>query len=207
MSTYAHWLQTWQMLDINAQAVPAAVYTDLIDAYSAAHRHYHTLQHLAECFDKFEEVSDTAEQPGEIRMALWFHDAVYNPKSSDNEFKSAQWAYDSALTIGVTEAVNQRIFDLIMVTCHHKSPTMQDAKILVDCDLAILGAKPERFNEYNQQIRAEYAFVAEPDYKAKRAEILQQFLARPFIFNTEHFIARYEAQARINIEKALSLLT
>jgi predicted metal-dependent HD superfamily phosphohydrolase len=90
-----------------------------------------------------------------------------------------------------------------MATQHHERAADTDTKILIDVDLAILGAKPERFNEYEQQIRQEFLFVPEATFRLKRAEILQHFLAQPTIFNTPLFIERYEQQARLNLKQAL----
>ena len=69
---------------------------------------------------------------------------------------------------------------------------------LIPC-VAILGQPEARFDMYQQQIRAEYAWVPEAVYRAKRAEILQGFLVRPFIYGTEPFRTKYEAAARRNL--------
>jgi predicted metal-dependent HD superfamily phosphohydrolase len=81
-----------------------------------------------------------------------------------------------------------------------------DAEIVVDVDLSILGAAPERFEEYERQIRAEYRWVPGFLFRRKRAKILQEFLARPRIFSTQTFIDRYEQQARANIARSLTRL-
>ena len=57
----------------------------LLARYSEPHRRYHTLQHLAECFAAFDEIADLAQHPADVELALWFHDAIYDTRRSDNE--------------------------------------------------------------------------------------------------------------------------
>jgi predicted metal-dependent HD superfamily phosphohydrolase len=206
MPTYSQWLSCWQGLGIAEAQIPAGLFEAICARYAEPHRHYHTLQHLDECLEHFTVLRELAEKPAEIELALWFHDAVYDPTRPDNEQLSADWAAESAKSAGLNDGSAERIYKLIMATRHDGQPESKDAEILLDCDLAILGATPERFAEYGRQIRAEYAFVPELIYKSKRAEILQQFLGRPAIFNTEIFRNRYEQQARTNLIHAIGLL-
>jgi predicted metal-dependent HD superfamily phosphohydrolase len=74
--------------------------------------------------------------------------------------------------------------------------------LLVDIDLAILGASEPRFAEYERQVRDEYAFVPEPLFYEKRRAILQSFLARPRIYSTRHFTNLLERRARMNLARA-----
>ena len=93
-----------------------------------------------------------------------------------------------------------------MSTRHEALPEGMDASILVDVDLSILGASEERFDEYEKQVRAEYAWVPRPLYRRGRRRILESFASRSTVFNTASFIALYEAQARANLERALARL-
>ncbi|MEQ1738438.1 MAG: metal-dependent hydrolase [Methyloglobulus sp.] len=206
MSSQVNWQHTWQALGISLANVPAQLYDEIIAKYDEAHRNYHTLQHLAECLEKFAELRHLAVNPAEIELALWFHDAVYEPKNHDNEQLSANWARSSVLNAGLGQTIADRIYNLIMATQHHAKPEDIDTKILIDVDLAILGAASERYNEYEQQIRHEYSHVPEATFRLKRAEILQYFLAQPTPFNTPLFIERYEQQARLNMKHALEQL-
>ena len=85
-------------------------------------------------------------------------------------------------------------------------PLDPDARLLVDIDLAILGAAPERFDEYEVQVRQEYAWVPGPLFRRKRREILQGFLDRPCIYTTEPFRTRFELQARSNLQRSVARL-
>lgn len=70
---------------------------------------------------------------------------------------------------------------------------------LVDIDLAILGADPARFAEYDTQVREEYRWVPESVYRSKRREVLAGFLARPAIYGTGRFRDHLEGRARENL--------
>lgn len=195
------WQATWIKLGLDAPA--EAWFHSLMRAYSEPHRHYHTLRHLEECFSKLQELQAEALHMGEIELALWFHDAIYNVKRHDNEEKSAEWAGDCLRQANAPDETIQRVRTLILATRHHQPDTGIDAGVLSDADLSILAASPERFREYEQQIRDEYCHVPLSQFICKRRKVLLGFLNRPRIFNTGAFFERYELQARNNIKNAL----
>src|SRR5262245_20058996 len=61
-------------------------------SYSESHRHYHTTGHIQECLALFSGVAGVAEHPNEVEYAIWLHDAIYRPRRSDNEERSAELA-------------------------------------------------------------------------------------------------------------------
>ncbi|MBK8067452.1 MAG: N-methyl-D-aspartate receptor NMDAR2C subunit [Rhodanobacteraceae bacterium] len=177
----------------------------LLRCYAEAHRHYHTLQHLDECLAGFEAVAEQAQQPSQLELALWFHDAIYDVRSKRNEEASADWAREVLRGAGVSEEAAGRVHALVLVTRHDGVPQDADARLLVDIDLSILGAERARFEEYEHQIRAEYAHVPGLLFRFKRGQILRAFLDRPWIYATECFRARLERPARENLARALGL--
>jgi predicted metal-dependent HD superfamily phosphohydrolase len=179
------------------------VFERLWTRYSEPSRQYHSVQHLLECIAHFEEVAALAMHPAEVEMALWFHDAIYELGRHDNEAASAIWAETELRSAGVDPGAIERIRALIMATLHSASPSGTDECLLVDIDLSILGANEERFQEYERQIREEYAFVPEPLFSQKRKEILRGFLDRPRIYTTEYFFKRLEPVARSNLSKVV----
>lgn len=198
------WLDMWRRLGV---AEPAdGLLPELLRRYAEPHRKYHTMQHLDECFSNFDHVRSEAEHEAEIEFALWFHDAFYDVRSHDNELKSADWAHAELLHAGGARDSADRVHALVMATCHNATPVTQDSKILVDVDLSILGAATARFDEYENQIRAEYAWVPEPVYRSKRASILQAFLDRDSIYNTPYFRSHCEGRARENLKRSISQL-
>jgi len=203
-------LSSWQRLwgELGATTVNGGLMNQLVAAYSERHRHYHTLQHLRECLAHFDAAASLARHPAEVELALWFHDAVYDPQADDNEERSAQWARDSVLAAGCGEDVAQRVHGLVMATQRHTAdPGDADAALLLDVDLAILGASPARFDEYERQIRAEYAHVQPEAWGPRRARVLGGFLQRPRLYLTEPFHDALETRARANLERSLSALS
>jgi len=178
-------------------------FDELAARYAETHRHYHTARHISECFTHFDGARDLCERPSEVELALWFHDAVYQPRANDNEAKSADWAVRVMLEAGIDMQAQERVRALIMATCHNALPDTQDAKVLVDVDLAILGANAARFDEYEVQVRAEYGWVPEFLFRRTRKKILKDFLARPSIYSTEHCKNQFEKKARDNLARSL----
>ncbi len=189
--------------DAGARTDGTALCEALLAAYAESQRHYHSTQHLAECLQGFEAVRHLAQQPAEVALALWFHDAVYDVQRHDNEVQSAAWARQALATAGVQAAVAERVYELVLATRHTSVPATGDAQLLVDIDLSILGTDAQRFAQYEQQIRNEYAFVPEDVFRSKRKEVLQSFANRPRIYCTEHFYAALEARARANLARAV----
>lgn len=197
----AGWLEAWRALGAEA---PGGLHARLLAAWSEPQRHYHTLQHLEECLALADALREAMTHPAEVVLALWFHDAVYDVRAHDNEARSAQWADEALRDAGVVQEVRGRIADLVMATCHGAVvPATRDAALLVDIDLAILGSREARFAEYEAQIRAEYAWAPPEVYATKRREVLQGFLGRERIYSTDTMVARFEAQARRNLSRAV----
>jgi predicted metal-dependent HD superfamily phosphohydrolase len=197
---HPHWLRAWNELQ---HTPPLGLYEQLLQAYSEPQRHYHTLQHLAECLQLQSESAHLAQHPAEMAIALWFHDAVYDVKAHDNEARSADWAVTTLQAAGVSAEVQARAHALIMATEHTTAPLAGDAALLVDIDLAILGATPARFAEYERQIRQEYAWVPEDVFVEKRRAVLRSFMSRPHIYSTTFFHQMFETPARVNLQKTL----
>ena len=172
-------------------------------AWREPQRHYHSLQHLSECLDLLRAHRELAERPHELVLALWFHDAVYDPRAKDNEQRSADWARQALGEAGADPAATARIHALILDTAHAVEPAPGDPSLLVDIDLAILGAAPERFAEYERQVRAEYAWVPGFLFRYKRRQLLREFARREPLYRTPALRERLLAQARINLAGAI----
>ncbi len=190
------WARAWSESGLQP---PAGLFEQLVGAYNEPQRHYHTLQHLSECIAHFGQARNLAHFPGEVAIALWFHDAVYDVRGKTNERLSADWAVRILGASKASQAMLDRVEQLILATRHDVTPARPDEQLLVDIDLVILGATPQRFAEYDQQIRAEYSWVPDLVYNMQRRSVLRSFLARTTIYSTSYFRERYEAQARANL--------
>lgn len=206
MPTVVQWTTTWAELGVQRTSMLDEAFDGLIARYSEPHRKYHTLRHLDECLATFAGYRTLAEHPAEVEVALWFHDAIYDTRSNRNEAESAALAVATVRKAGKSTECAQRIESLVMATRHDAIPTGTDATLLVDVDLSILAAAPDRFDEYEKQVRAEYAWVPGYLFRRERRRILKGFLARPAIFSTLEFRARHEAQALANIKRSLEAL-
>ncbi|MBL8481890.1 MAG: N-methyl-D-aspartate receptor NMDAR2C subunit [Rhodocyclaceae bacterium] len=203
MNLEQRWQCTWQALRL---APPAAAAADLFARYREPQRHYHTLQHLEECFACLDTAGDVAERRGEVELALWYHDAIYLPARPDNEAQSARLALQVLRGCAADAAMEARVHALILATRHAVQPVGRDAELLVDVDLAILGAPEARYDAFESQIRAEYAAVPDLLFRHGRAKLLREFLARPAIYSTALLHERLEAAARANLQRALAAL-
>lgn len=194
----------WQRLGSEEDGVE--LFTQLLEAYRQSHRAYHTVAHIEACLHQLDVAQTQAEQPAEVEVALWFHDAVYALKAADNEAQSALWATKALHQSGVSAVVNDRIATMILATTHDRPPETHDCALMLDLDLSILGQPPEVFAIYEQQIRTEYRWVPEEQYRAGRVAVLEGFLARSTIYHTPFFQVRLEAQARWNLERSILTL-
>jgi predicted metal-dependent HD superfamily phosphohydrolase len=178
-------------------------YQCLTEAYAEPKRHYHNQRHIAKCLAEFDQACHLAQQASAVELALWFHDAVYDPRAADNEERSAALAERCLLENGMPVAPVEKVVKLIMATKHHGTNLNIDAGLIVDIDLSILGRDEKRFFEYENEIREEYAWVPENIFVPKRAEILEGFLSRGQIYATNLFRGKYERQARKNLAASL----
>jgi predicted metal-dependent HD superfamily phosphohydrolase len=198
----ARWRQLWHRLGASA---PMDALAELLAAYAEDHRAYHDFEHIRACLRELDGVSASAAHPEEVEAALWFHDAIYDPRADDNEERSAKWAFRALRQQGVDESVAARVRDMIRATRHTSAPPRtSDEALLLDIDLAILGSSEERFRRYDEDIRSEYAWVPEKDYRAARARVLEGFLERDLIYRTDEMRERYEESARRNLARALA---
>jgi predicted metal-dependent HD superfamily phosphohydrolase len=198
----------WTRLCCGAVGIDSSpeYFNRLVALYSESHRHYHNQQHIADCLREFDQVRAFATEPNAVEMAIWFHDAVYDPRASDNEERSADLAVDFLKGTGAGEALVNSVRQLILATKAHDGSLHADAPLRVDVDLSILGSSAATFWEYENGIRAEYAWVDPKVFASKRAEILEHFLSRSRLYHTEFLFTRLETQARANLRASIEHL-
>jgi len=197
------WDELWQRLGAKDADT---LFCGLSARYTEQHRAYHNLTHVAHCLEEFEAARRLTSEPEAVELAIWYHDIVYDPRAKDNENRSAELASKAIRGMGLNEDLNARVARLILSTKNHDSSGDQDAPVMVDVDLSILGAGPESFDEYERQIRKEYAWVSDETFAAGRSSVLKSFLNRPTIYSTNLFQQKYEQPARANLKRSLQWL-
>lgn len=177
--------------------------------YAEPWRHYHVWRHVESVWGFLaDEPLNDAEA---CELAALFHDAVYDPRRSDNERESARLA-EANLTDTPYASKIPAVTTLILATERHapaadlSDALRADCLALLDADLAILGAADEAFDAYDAAIRAEFAHVPDELYRAGRSAILTRFLGRERLFQTNSMRDRFEAPARANLKRALQRL-
>jgi predicted metal-dependent HD superfamily phosphohydrolase len=198
------WDALWARLNVPSDRAPALA--PLLAAYGQPPRAYHSLRHIFHCLRELDAQRDLCDDPNAVELAIWYHDAVYDPTRHDNEDRSAGLARDDLQAARLPHQRINAVLELILATKHASAPVTRDAQVLVDIDLSILGQDPEVFDEYERGIRTEYAHVEDPAFRAGRAGILERFLERPVIFSTPPMREKYEGRARQNIARSIARL-
>jgi predicted metal-dependent HD superfamily phosphohydrolase len=176
-----------------------AAFDDLVARYAEPHRRYHTLDHVRDVLDSLVDAGPA------LLFAAWFHDAVYDPRASDNEEQSAELMRRVLAANGVAPDVLEETARLILLTKTHTAELCDwDGYELLDADLAILGASEAEYDAYAAAIRAEYDWVPEEAYRAGRATVLRRFLERRRIYRRTW---EREEAARRNLVREIASLT
>jgi predicted metal-dependent HD superfamily phosphohydrolase len=198
------WLR--QCAAVAAHGDVAGEGASLLARYAEPHRGYHDLAHLDEVLRAVDLLADEAEDLDAVRLAAWFHDAVYDPAAADNEESSARLAAKTLAALRVADGVAQRVADLVRLTADHDPGDDRDGAVLCDADLAILASAGPRYTAYVDGVRAEYAHLDDVTFAAGRARVLRSLLDNPALFHTGYGRATWEAPARDNIRRELSRL-
>jgi predicted metal-dependent HD superfamily phosphohydrolase len=199
-----------------ARGEEARFFADLDSRYSEPHRHYHDWRHVLACLDELDAARASCADPLAVELALWYHDAVHDPRAVDNEARSAGLVRQAAVGMGLGQQAAEAAAGLVLLTTHagpapaagpeSVAASAGDAALLLDIDLAVLGSSPGAFAAYESGIRAEYAFLSDAEYKQGRAGVLQSLLARPRIYLSDRYRDLLEARARLNLQQDLARL-
>jgi predicted metal-dependent HD superfamily phosphohydrolase len=201
----------WSELLRRAQtqdADPAPYAADLLARWAEPQRRYHTTDHLVAVLDRIDELAAHAADPDTVRLAAWFHDAVYRPDRSENEERSAALAERALPEAGVPAATTAEVARLVRLTVtHDPADGDRNGEVLCDADLAVLAGPPAAYAAYAAAVREEYGFVPDELFRTGRADVLRQLLALPRLFRTPAGHERWERAARHNLGTELALLS
>lgn len=180
----------------------------LLNRYSEKHRYYHNLNHVNALLVWAEDLKSNISDYNCVGLAIWYHDAIYDPQKNDNEIESAKLAVRHLSGFGLSKNRIQKVERMILATQKHDAATLDtDGKLFLDLDLSILGAGAGIYKDYSRAVRLEYSFVPEDLYRESRKKILENFLRREFIYFSGALRARLEAAARLNIENEIKELS
>ncbi|MGW4516389.1 HD domain-containing protein [Streptomyces sp. NPDC004393] len=187
---------------------PAPYAENLLARWQEPQRRYHSLAHLTAVLDHIDVLREHADDPDVVRLAAWFHDAVYLPDRSENEERSARLAERALPEAGVTEERTAEVARLVRLTVtHDPADDDRDGQVLCDADLAILAAPPSAYAAYTAAVREEYGFVPGDAFRTGRSAILRELLGLPRMFHTPYGQDHWEATARYNIASELEMLS
>jgi predicted metal-dependent HD superfamily phosphohydrolase len=194
-----------ELIDKHCAATHAAgVGAALLAAWRQPHRRYHTVEHLRSVLHHVDELAAHADDPDAVRLAAWYHDAVYQGTPDDEE-RSAQRAENDLTVLQLAPDLVAEVARLVRLTAtHDPRPGDRNGETLSDADLAILAAPTDRYTAYTAAVRAEYAHVPDDAFAAGRATLLQTLLDAPAIYRTPHSRQHWEPQARSNIRTELA---
>ena len=181
----------------------------LARAYAQPNRHYHNLAHIHDCLAELARIADriSPRDHRALQLAIWWHDAIYEPGRPDNEERSAEVCARALDEAGTDHDLRDEVVRLILLTKHHKvPPNDQLGAMMVSIDLSILGRPPAEYDAYADAIRKEYQAVPDDAFNAGRRAALGKFLESAAIYPDANFRTRYEQQARKNIQREIDRL-
>jgi predicted metal-dependent HD superfamily phosphohydrolase len=204
--------QAWRatLRRVAAEADKAAVDgvgAALLARWGEPQRRYHDTAHLVAVLKAIDEYADAADNPDAVRLAAWYHDAVYDPTRADNEAASAALAREELTALGAPPNIVAEVVRLVELTVGHDvKPDDRDGALLADADLAVLAGTAKDYGDYAAAVRDEYAHVPEEAFREGRAAVLRRLLALPRLFHTPELAAWAEAAARRNMTAELAEL-
>jgi predicted metal-dependent HD superfamily phosphohydrolase len=171
------------------------------------HRRYHTLTHLRGVLAGVDELASYATDTDAVRLAAWYHDAVYAGRSDDEE-RSARLAEADLAALGLSPELVAEVARLVRMTVtHDPAPDDRNGAVLSDADLATLASPRMEYMTNGDAVRAEYTRVSDREFAAGRAPMIEALLAAPALYRTPLARERWEQAARENLAAELAMLT
>lgn len=200
-------LTRWERLLPGPSRMGSLIGENLLARWSAPTRRYHDTLHLDEVLDRLNRLPGGRAVP--VRLAAWFHDSVYEPTAprGASEQASAALLEELGPECGFDAPVVAEAVRLVRLTAGHDAGADDVAgAALIDADLAILAADPERYLDYAAGVRAEYAHLPEEVFTSGRTAVLQGLLDHDPLFVTAVGRASWEQTARANMAVELRML-
>lgn len=188
-----------------------ATFVELARRHQEPGRHYHTLRHVAEMSAALKVLFAADRPPAAAAsshaclLAVYFHDAVYDPRAGDNERRSADLAVGVLTRLGCEREVTLTVSRLVLATETHRSQHPDEA-LVNDADLRVLARSPAAYDRYARRVRREYAWVDDHAWRRGRADVLRRLLDG-HVFATTWARHHWEPVARVNLGRELDALS
>jgi len=208
MTTVRHLAVDWLELGrrVGARDDVAGAGAALLGRWAEPHRAYHDLAHLAEVLERVDLLASEADRPDAVRLAAWFHDAVYDGEPGAEE-RSAELAEAELAGVADDTLDVAEVARLVRLTERHDpAPGDRNGEALCDADLAILAAPADRYREYAAGVRQEYAAYSDADFRSGRLGVLEDLAARHPLFRTSYAREHWEPRARANLAQEIAEL-
>ncbi len=198
-------VNTADPLDVDVEYLTPELRADLLERWNEPQRRYHNETHLRTVL----HAVDALEADGEsfdgtaVRLAAWFHSAVFDPTESENNEKSAVWTERVLDPAAPVEEVARLVR---LMGGHRVEAGDLNGSVLSDADLSVLGADPETYDSYTLDVRHEFAHVPGERFVAGRIAALEGLLDRRSVFLTRAGRDAWEKQAHANLNRELGLL-
>jgi predicted metal-dependent HD superfamily phosphohydrolase len=177
--------------------------------YTSSRRFYHNLHHIQALLQLCETYAGQLQDRDVVAFSIFYHDIIYNVLRKDNEPRSARLAVKRLQALGVPAEKIEQVKLFIEATQTHTVSgavtNTTDLQLFLDFDMSILGADWPVYEAYTRQVRREYRIYPDKLYYPGRLQFLRHCLQAAFIFQTQIFRDRYEAQARENMARELAI--
>jgi predicted metal-dependent HD superfamily phosphohydrolase/tetratricopeptide (TPR) repeat protein len=200
-----HFIALWRRAGSLDATTAERVCRAVFERYTDGARRYHTLDHIRHCLAQVDLAAGLLPDADAMRLAVWFHDVVYDAAADDNEARSADLFREFADPV-LPAGLVQDVARLVHVTRFGETPRREDEAYMVDVDYSSFGRPWDEFLADSLAVRAERPDLGDAQYAAQQTRFLESLLARDALYRTGFFRDRYESVARDNISRYLAML-
>lgn len=190
------------LADWDRYGLPTEIRDDLLARWAEPHRHYHDVRHLVACLSALDALGSGGLT---VRLAAWFHDAVYDGVPGQDEEASARLAEDALYGL-IPDREAAQVARLVRMTADHR-PADDTSALLSDADLSVLGQIPGRYHVYARDVRLDYAHLDDDTWRRGRLAVVESLLSADPLFHTATGRRLWAATARANLAGERKRLT
>lgn len=182
----------------------------LVSAWNMGGRSFHNAKYLSSVLEHLDSLEAAAIDPDMLRIAFAYRGAEKEVGWEDCGIGCHPATVpqvcdvDRLLRLGVPPQTVERIHDLVDQLSEHSPKNNDlDAKIIIDADMAVMAAPPQRYRQLIEGLRNEVPFLNSEDFLKRRKRAIMRLLGRRYIFFSP-VGRRWDEIARENLEAELS---